>query len=102
MKSEKTRYSPLALAVSALFAAPLAFANGNGNNGNHGGVHDFKLSAAAHLSLDVSTTENHTKVVIDKKVNCEHAVVDGNAMSNAEGARRILHANRNAMAGSAL
>lgn len=65
MKSQKIKYAPLALAVSALFAAPLAFAD---DHRDHGGVHDFKLSAAANLSADVSTTENHTKVVIDKKV----------------------------------
>ena len=69
MKTQKTKYAPLALAVSALFAAPLAFAqDGNGR------VIDFKLSAAANLNLDVSTTQNQTKVVIDKKVAYEQDV----------------------------
>lgn len=71
MKSKKTKYAPLALAVSALLAAPLAFAD---DHWDHEGVHDFKLSAAANLSADVSTTENHTKVVIDKKVKYEQDV----------------------------
>lgn len=83
MKSKKIKYAPLALAVSALLAAPLAFADDHSR-----GVYDFKLSAAANLSADVSTTQNHTKVVIDKTVKYEQDVeVEGEV--EVSGAIRI-------------
>ena len=72
MKTQKMKYAPLALAVAALFTAPIAFADDNDN------VRDFKLSAAVNLSGDISTTQNHTKVTIEKDMQYkQHVDVSG-------------------------
>ncbi len=56
----------LALAVAALFASPIAFADGQGSH-----IADFKIDAAANLSLDTNQTSSDTSVQIDKKVKLE-------------------------------
>lgn len=72
MKTHTVSYLPLALAAAAFFASPLAFSQ-------ESGVRDAKVSAAANLNLDVSTTENHTKVKIEKDLKYKQDVtVRGN------------------------
>lgn len=72
MKTHKVSYVPLALAVAALFSSPLAFSQESGSR-------DAKVSAAANLNLDVSTTQNQTKVKIEKDLKYKQDVtVRGN------------------------
>lgn len=66
MKSQFKK-TPLALAVAALLVSPLTFANDNG-------VYDFKLSAAANLSLDTSVTQNKTDVEVKKEIKYKQDV----------------------------
>lgn len=100
MKTQQFKYVPLALAVAALFSAPLAFADPEGGliigNGDDGGTHDFKLSAAVNLSGDVSTTENYTKVKIEKDLKYKQDItvkgkvdVHGNAFVDSSSAAVI-------------
>ncbi|WP_397406336.1 hypothetical protein [Polaromonas sp.] len=58
MKTRKMKSAPLALAVAALFAAPLAF--------SQEGTQDSKTTSATSVSTDTSSTENSTSVNIEK------------------------------------
>ena len=58
------KYTPVALAVAALIASPLAFASDNGNGNDY--VLTAKADLELNLDLDVTTSYNNVSVDIDK------------------------------------
>lgn len=69
MKTRKMKSAPLALAVAALFAAPLAFSQED--------IRDSKSTSATSVSRDSSSTENSTSVNIEKDLRYRQNVSVG-------------------------
>lgn len=69
MKTRKMKSAPLALAVAALFAAPLAFSQED--------TRDTKTTSATSVSTDSSSTENSIRVNIEKDLRYRQNVSVG-------------------------
>lgn len=69
MKTRKMKSAPLALAVAALFAAPLAFSQED--------TRDSKTTSATSVSTDSSSTENSIRVNIEKDLRYRQNVSVG-------------------------
>jgi hypothetical protein len=73
MKSQ-FKYTPLALAVSALLGSPLAFADSHGDP-HHNFYADVKVNARANLELDVITYKNNADVSIEKDIKVKKDIL---------------------------
>lgn len=74
--NKQFKYAPLALAMAALFASPLAFAiNGQGDGGDSND-HTFTAKGDVEFNADLDTSESHHQldVAIEKDVSLDEEV----------------------------
>lgn len=68
-----TKYTPIAIAMTALLASPMAMANGQGGH-DPSLLVDVKVNARADLGLSVSKYKNDTEVEVEKKYDNDRDV----------------------------
>lgn len=68
-----TKYTPIAIAMTALLASPMAMANGQGGD-DPSLLVDVKVNARADLGLSVSKYKNDTEVEVEKKYDNDRDV----------------------------
>ncbi|MDT8404373.1 hypothetical protein [Sulfuriflexus sp.] len=74
--NKQFKYAPLALAMAALFASPLAFANGEGNGQGHDTdtISTSKTDTEVNTDVDTSTSSQSLAVNIEKSVSLDEEV----------------------------